>query len=95
MPLRAGIGAALDLSHTPPENIRGISILFVAGHNAAFAADTLRHVEVESVLLAGFRQSELDTDVTHAAEGVAPDRVWLLRAQNDEAIRLLGSVEQR
>ena len=53
VPLRRRIGAALDLSHAPPKDIGRISILLVARHHAAFAADALRHVEMKAVLLAG------------------------------------------
>ena len=53
MALHVGIVAALKLAHAPPVNRGRISILLVARHDAAFAADALRHVEVEAVLLAG------------------------------------------
>jgi hypothetical protein len=53
MPLGIGIVAAFDFADAPPVEFRGIAILLIAGDNAAFAADALRHVEVETVLFAG------------------------------------------
>jgi hypothetical protein len=52
-PLGEGIDAAFNLADTAPVEIGGIIVLFVAGDLAAVAADALRHVEVEAVLLAG------------------------------------------
>ena len=51
--LRIGIQAAFDFSDPPPVNVGGISVLLVAGHDAALAADALRHIEMKAVLLAG------------------------------------------
>jgi hypothetical protein len=52
--LRIRVVPALDFTDAPPVQLRRITILFVAGHDAALAADTLRHVEVKSILFAGF-----------------------------------------
>ena len=52
MSLGERITTALDFAYAPPENVGRISILFVAGHHAAFTANALRHVEVKPVLLA-------------------------------------------
>ena len=49
-----GPGAAFDLADAAPAKIGGVSVLLVAGDLAGTAADALRHVEVEAVLLAGF-----------------------------------------
>jgi hypothetical protein len=49
---RIGIVAAFDFTDATPVEIAGISVLLVAGHNTAFAADALRHVEMETILLA-------------------------------------------
>ncbi len=46
-----GVGAAFNLANAPPANLRGVSVLLVAGDLAGAAADALRHVEVEAVLL--------------------------------------------
>ena len=47
-----GIGAAFNLSDAPPAEIGGRIVLLVASDLAGAAADTLRHIEVEAVLLA-------------------------------------------
>ena len=49
-----GINSAFDLADTAPVELRRVAVLLIAGHDAAFAADALGHVEVEAVLLAGF-----------------------------------------
>ena len=59
-PLRVGIEAALDFAHAPPVNACGIAVLLITGHDAAFAADTLRHIEVEAILFAGLKRSTRD-----------------------------------
>jgi hypothetical protein len=51
--LRVWIPAALDFAHAPPVDVRWISILFVAGHDAALAPDALAHVEVKAELFSG------------------------------------------
>jgi hypothetical protein len=51
--LRVWIPAAFDFTHAPPVDVRWISVLFVAGHDAAFAANALAHVEVKAKLFAG------------------------------------------
>jgi hypothetical protein len=43
--------AAFDLPNPSPVNLRGIPVLLIASHHAAFAADALGHVEMEPVLL--------------------------------------------
>src|SRR5437762_11449802 len=50
--LCVGIKAALDFSDSPPINFSWISVLLIASHHAAFAADALRHIEVKAILLA-------------------------------------------
>ena len=60
MALRVGIVAAFHLAHAPPVEFRRVAVLLVAGHHAAFAADALRHVEVEAVLLARFEGTRRD-----------------------------------
>jgi hypothetical protein len=50
--LRLRIVAAFHLPDTSPVQLGRITILFVAGDHTAFAANALRHVEVESVLFA-------------------------------------------
>src|SRR5438552_12655463 len=51
-PLRVRIPPAFDLTYAPPINLRRVSVLLVACHHAALAADALRHVKVKPVLLA-------------------------------------------
>ena len=50
--LRVGIPATFDFADAAPIDVRGISVLFVAGDDTAFAADALRHVEVKAILFA-------------------------------------------
>jgi hypothetical protein len=50
--LRVRIPAAFNLSDASPIDVCGISVLFVASHDAALTADTLRHVKVKAVLFA-------------------------------------------
>jgi hypothetical protein len=49
--VRVRVRSTFDLSHAPPENVSWVPVLFIAGYNAAFAADALRHVEVKPILL--------------------------------------------
>lgn len=51
-PLRVGVPTAFDFTDSTPVDLGGISILFITSHDAAFAADALPHVEVESILFA-------------------------------------------
>ena len=51
------VRAAFDLADPAPVQMRWSVVLFVAGDLAAVAADALRHVEVEAVLLARRRRS--------------------------------------
>jgi len=51
--LRVRIGAAFNFTHAPPGYARRIIVLLAASHLTAVAPDTLRHVEVEAVVLAG------------------------------------------
>ena len=60
MALRVRIVAAFHFAHAPPVEFRGISVLLVAGHHAALAADALRHVEVKAVLFAVFERTRRD-----------------------------------
>ena len=48
-----GVGprATLDLANAPPAEIGGIAILLIAGHLTGAAANALRHVEMEAILL--------------------------------------------
>ena len=55
--LRIRIVAAFDFAHAPPVDVGRISVLLVAGHHAAFAADALRHVEVKAVLFSRLQRS--------------------------------------
>src|SRR5438552_4332756 len=50
--LRVWINAAFDLAHAAPIELRGVAVLLVARDHAAFATDTLRHIEVEAILFA-------------------------------------------
>ena len=52
MPLGIWIVAAFDFAHAAPVEFRGIPVLLITGDNAAFAADALRHIEVETILFA-------------------------------------------
>jgi hypothetical protein len=47
-----GIPATFDFANAPPLNRGRISVLFIAGNDAAFAADALAHIEVEAILFA-------------------------------------------
>ena len=53
MPLGIRVVAAFDFADAPPVEFRGIPVLLIAGDDTAFAADALRHIEVETVLFAG------------------------------------------
>jgi hypothetical protein len=55
--LRIGVPPSLNFTYAPPIDFRRISVLLVASHNAAFATNALRHVEVEAVLLSRFELS--------------------------------------
>jgi len=61
MTLGERVGAAFDLAHSPPEDVGGIAVLFVAGDDAALAANALRHVEVKPVLFSGTWQRQFMT----------------------------------
>jgi hypothetical protein len=50
MPLGVRIVAAFDFADATPVEVRGVAVLFIAGDDAALAADALRHIEVEAVL---------------------------------------------
>jgi hypothetical protein len=51
-PLRIRIPAAFDFTDATPIDVRGISVLLVASHNATLASDALGHVEMKAILLA-------------------------------------------
>jgi len=51
-PLRVRIESTFDFANAPPIDVSRISVLLIAGDNAAFAANTLRHIEVKTILLA-------------------------------------------
>jgi hypothetical protein len=51
--LRVRIPAALDFAHATPVDVCWISVLFVAGHDAALAPNAFAHVEVKPELFAG------------------------------------------
>jgi hypothetical protein len=51
--LRVRIPSALDFTYAAPVDVRWISVLFVAGHDAALAPDAFAHVEVKTELFAG------------------------------------------
>ncbi len=53
VPLGVRVNSALDLAYASPEDVCRIAILLIAGDHTALAADALRHVEVEAILLAG------------------------------------------
>jgi hypothetical protein len=50
--LCVGIPSPFDLANPPPIDLRRISILLIARHHTALAANTFGHVEVEAILLA-------------------------------------------
>ena len=50
MTLRIWVMPALHFANPPPIDCGGIAILFVTSHYAAFATDTLRHIEVKAIL---------------------------------------------
>jgi hypothetical protein len=52
-----GKDAAFDFADAAPVDIGGISILFIAGDDTAFAADALFDAEVKAVLFAGAREA--------------------------------------
>ena len=58
--LRVGIEAAFNLSNPPPIDVSRVSVLLITGDDAALAADTLRHIEVEAILFAGLKRSTRD-----------------------------------
>ena len=51
-PLDIGKDATFEFAHAAPVEAGWIAVLLIAGYDAAFAADTLRHIEVEAVLFA-------------------------------------------
>jgi len=53
MALRMRIMAAFHFADTAPIDCGRIAILLVTSHYAAFATDTLRHIEVETILFTG------------------------------------------
>ena len=57
MTLRVRIVPAFDLPHASPVDRGRVAVLFVAGNHAALATDTLRHVEVEAILLSRSRRA--------------------------------------
>ena len=91
---RIWINAALNLAHPPPENIRGIAILLVAGHHAALAPDALGHVEVKAVLLIRPRwrgQCDVGTYPTQRSHHIVG---WIHRGGEEEGVvACLGSFE--
>jgi hypothetical protein len=46
-----------NLSHPSPIDVRRISVLLIAGHDAALATDALRHVKVKAILLTSLRKA--------------------------------------
>ncbi len=46
------VAATLKLSDPPPQNVCRVAVLLIASHLARPAANALRHVEVEPILLA-------------------------------------------
>jgi len=51
--LRVRVPATLNFADASPIDVRGISVLLVASNHATLATDTLRHIKVKAVLLAG------------------------------------------
>jgi hypothetical protein len=49
--------AAFNFPNASPVDFRGVAILFVAGDDTAFTADTFLDVKVKAILFAGFRQA--------------------------------------
>jgi hypothetical protein len=72
-PLRVRIPATFYFSHAPPINFRGISVLLVAGHNAALATDAFRHVKVKAVLLSRLQRTVWNPRFAQ----VTLRRIWL------------------
>jgi hypothetical protein len=50
-----GIVAAFDFADPPPVEIARIPVLLVTRNDTALAADTFRHVEMETILLTSRR----------------------------------------
>ena len=59
MPLGEGVGSTFDLAYAPPQDVGRVTILFIAGYNAAFTSDALRHIEMKPILLAGAGHGQL------------------------------------
>lgn len=53
VPASVGVASAFNLAYSAPKNICRIAVLFVAGNNAAFAANTASHVKVKPKLFSG------------------------------------------
>jgi hypothetical protein len=84
--LRVGIPSAFDFPYAPPVDVGRISILLIAGHNAALAANALRHVEVKTILFARFRRPLGDSgDSWQCLDFVEllSARLWPLLAQHE------------
>jgi hypothetical protein len=71
-PLRIRINSAFEFSYATPLQVRRIIVLLVAGYLTAVAADAARHVEVESILLAGGGRSIGDPAFRRGGAGVRP-----------------------
>jgi hypothetical protein len=91
-PLRIRIPATFDFSDATPIDVRGISVLLVASHNATFASDALSHVEVKAVLLA--RPERTLRNSPGSVSGGSALRSLTARQCKISALRL-GSFEER
>jgi hypothetical protein len=96
--MRIGIPSAFDLSHPSPIDVRRISVLLVAGYNAALATDALRHIKVKAVLLAGFRKTLGNSrDLRQRFDLVQGlhSRLWRLLAQQEPDAIVFRSFDKR
>src|SRR5947208_7876187 len=98
-PLRVRIPPAFDLTHAPPINLRRVSVLLVACHDAALAADALRHVKVESVLLTRLKGALRNSRFAHVYGGRTMTRsgriVGSRGGEQKSCALLLCSLKQR
>jgi len=68
VPECVGIDSSLYLADATPENIRRVSILLIACHDAALAPNALSHVEVKAILFPRARRRwQLETG-SHTAQ---------------------------
>src|SRR5262249_3183735 len=88
--LGSRIPAAFDFGHVAPVDRGRVSVLLVAGHDTAFAADAFAHVDVKAILLAGAGRAN-----GHARSGLTQRGRAYARRQHECDAVFGGTGEQR